>query len=78
MPNYFELDVSLQDIQPRIWRRLLLPSTATFMQLHEAIQDSFGWQQSHLWEFRLPTIDGQPIAGLLGGEEQTVQYFQAI
>ena len=69
MPNYFELDVTLQDIQPRIWRRLLLPSTATFAQLHEAIQDSFGWQQCHLWEFRLPTIKGRPIAGLPGGEE---------
>ena len=43
MPSYFELDVSLQDIQPRIWRRLLLPNTATFAQLHVAIQDSFGW-----------------------------------
>mgnify|MGYP002634832510 FL=1 len=48
----------------RDWRR-----RATFAQLHHAIQQSFGWQQCHLWEFRLPTYQGPPIAGLHGGEE---------
>ncbi len=24
MPRYFEIDVTLQEIQPRIWRRLLI------------------------------------------------------
>lgn len=69
MPRYYEFEVVLQDIQPRIWRRLLLQTTATFAQLHRAIQDSFGWQECHLWEFRLPTLQGRPIAGLPGGEE---------
>jgi len=69
VPSYFELDVSLQDIQPLIWRRLLIPRTATFAQLHVAIQDSFGWRQCHLWEFRLPTFGGRPIAGLPDDED---------
>jgi hypothetical protein len=69
MPRYYEFDISLQEIQPRIWRRLLIPTTATVAQLHTAIQDSFGWQDRHLWEFRLPTFQGAPIAGLPGGEE---------
>ncbi|MCU0662777.1 MAG: plasmid pRiA4b ORF-3 family protein [Myxococcota bacterium] len=69
MPKYYEFEVSLQEIQPRIWRRFLLRNTATFAQLHQAIQLSFGWDDRHLWEFRLPTHQGRPIAGLLGGEE---------
>ena len=69
MPRYFEFDIILQEIQPRVWRRLLVRTTATFTQLHKAIQDSFGWQEYHLWEFRLPTFVGHPIAGLPGGEE---------
>ncbi len=69
MPRYYEFDVSLQELQPRIWRRFLFRTTATFAQLHQAIQESFGWQDYHLWEFRLPTYRGRPIAGLLGGEE---------
>ena len=63
MPKYYEFEVSLQEIQPRIWRRFLLRNTATFAQLHQAIQQSFGWQERHLWEFRLPTHQGRPIAG---------------
>lgn len=68
MARYYEFEVSLQELQPRIWRRFLLRTTATFAQLHQAIQQSFGWQESHLWEFRLPMFRGQPIAGLPGGE----------
>ena len=64
MPRYFEFDVCLQELQPRIWRRFLIRTNSTFAQLHVAIQDSFGWTQSHLWEFRQPTFQGVPIAGL--------------
>ena len=38
MPRYYEFEVSLQELQPRIWRRFLLRTTATFAQLHQAIQ----------------------------------------
>lgn len=69
MPRYFEIDVALQEIQPRIWRRLLIRTTSTFAQLHKAIQQSFGWQDYHLWEFRLPTFNGAPIAGVPTDED---------
>ena len=69
MPRYFEFDVSLQEIQPRIWRRFLLRTTSSFAHLHMAIQESFGWQNCHLWEFRTPGYDGRPIAGLPGDED---------
>lgn len=64
MPAYYELEVSLKEIRPRIWRRFLLPATATFADLHEAIQDSFGWGNYHLWEFRKPGRRGSAIAGV--------------
>ena len=69
MPRYYEFHVAVQDSRPRVWRRFLLRTTSTFAHLHRAIQDSFGWNESHLWEFRLPTLRGRPIAGLPGGEE---------
>jgi hypothetical protein len=52
MPRYFDFKVSLSDIQPDIWRRFLLAENATFEDLHEAIQDAFGWESDHLFEFR--------------------------
>lgn len=62
MPSYFELEVSLRYIKPRIWRRFLIAGDATFGDLHQAIQDSFGWHSCHLWEFR-----GTARGGVLGG-----------
>jgi hypothetical protein len=52
MPKYYDLEVSLIGIEPRIWRRFLLAEDSTFADLHEAIQDSFGWESDHLYEFR--------------------------
>ena len=64
MPKYYEFEVSLKFIKPRIWRRFLLHQAATFAELHNTIQDAFGWQQCHLWEFREPGRHGEPIGGV--------------
>ncbi len=51
MEQYYEFEVTLQEINPPIWRRVLIPLGATFADLHQAIQDSMGWLDCHLWEF---------------------------
>lgn len=65
MPNYLDIEVSLDHIEPRIWRRFLLRDRATFLDLHHAIQHSCGWQNSHLFAF----IDdaGDVVAGVPDG-----------
>ena len=50
----YQLKITLQDIEPPIWRRILVPSTYEFWQLHCAIQDAFGWTDSHLHQFAYP------------------------
>ena len=51
-----QIKITLRDVnEPQVWRRLLLPETYTFRQLHLAIQIAFGWENRHLYEFR-PTI----------------------
>ena len=52
MPKYFDLEISLLEIEPRIWRRFQLAASSNFKTLHGAIQDAFGWQRKHLFEFR--------------------------
>jgi hypothetical protein len=52
MSGYLELEVSLLHIEPRIWRRFLIRPSATFLDLHRAIQSAFGWENAHLFEFR--------------------------
>ena len=52
----FDIEVSLRSIAPRIWRRFLIADTATFQELHAAIQDAGSWTDEHLFAFR--TVDG--------------------
>ena len=68
MPGYFEFEVSLRDLKPRIWRRFLLADDGTFGDLQRAIQDSFGWMGGHLWEFR-SSLRGRVLAGWTGPAE---------
>src|SRR3954468_23031042 len=45
------LKVTLRDVKPPVWRRLLLPGTMTLADLHEAIQAAMGWHGGHLHAF---------------------------
>ena len=58
------LKVTLRDIRPPVWRRLLLPGTMTLADLHEAIQAAMGWHGGHLHAF--------DIAGRQYGDPRTV------
>ena len=49
---YYDFEVSLQGIKPRIWRRFLLRKNSTFHELHDTIQKACGWQNYHLFDFR--------------------------
>lgn len=37
--------------KPPCWRRIVVPNDITFLDLHYAIQDAFGWSGDHLWCF---------------------------
>ncbi len=65
MPKYFEFEVSLPDVKPRIWRRFLLKTrAATFHDLHMAIQDACGWENCHLFCFR--SVKGRDVSDIAG------------
>ena len=64
MPRYFDFHVAMPELETHPWRRFLLRTTSTFFDLHKAIQVAFGWQDYHLFEFRLPGWQGRCIAGL--------------
>ena len=48
-----QLKVALSQVRPPIWRRVLLPATATLGDLHEMIQVLFGWDGDHLHVFEV-------------------------
>ena len=52
----YTLDVSLEDIQPVIWRRITVAADITLSRLERVIQTAMGWSGGHLAEF---DIDGE-------------------
>ena len=49
----YQFNITLKDIQPPVWRRIQVPETYTFWDLHVAIQDVMGWFDSHLHQFKI-------------------------
>ena len=45
--------VVLAGTDPLVWRRIRVPASYSFWDLHVAIQDSMGWLDYHLHEFRV-------------------------
>jgi hypothetical protein len=53
----FQFKISLRNIKPEIWRRIVVPANYSFWDLHVAIQDSMGWLDSHLHAFNVKKPD---------------------
>lgn len=48
----FQFKIELNGVSdPKVWRRLTLPSNYTFVDFHTAIQIAFGWEDAHLYMF---------------------------
>jgi len=57
----FALKLTLLDTQPVIWRRVVLPGSSTFAQLHHVLQAVVGWEDRHLYEFEIADRRFGPI-----------------
>ena len=51
--NAVRLRVTIDDVEPLVWRRLVVPLSWRLDQLHLAIQAAFNWWNAHLHEFRI-------------------------
>lgn len=55
LKHVYRLRVTLQDVEPKVYRILLVPGAFHLGQLHMLIQMSFGWNNSHLHQFIIRT-----------------------
>jgi Plasmid pRiA4b ORF-3-like protein len=53
----YQLRIWIREINPQIWRRLLVRNDSTIAQLHDTLQIAFGWTDQHLHQF---LIRGKP------------------
>ncbi len=67
----FQFKIELDDVSaPKVWRRLTLPSNASFLHFHYIIQFAFGWEDDHLFSFSEERYGSPEITGLTGDEDE--------
>jgi hypothetical protein len=54
-PRVYQVKITIDQIEPPIWRRLQVPADITLPRFHDAIQAAFGWWDYHLHQF---IVDG--------------------
>ena len=50
----FQFKITLIGAEPPIWRRIQVPGSYTFYDLHVAVQNAMGWTDSHLHAYEIP------------------------
>ncbi len=50
----YQIRLEFKESKPRIWRRVIMPGNSTFERLHYTIQNSFYFDDCHLYMFNLP------------------------
>ena len=73
--NILQLKITLDQIEPPIWRRVEVKDDISFYELHHVIQIAMGWWNTHLFEFEaggytIGVIEGSMVPeGTLGSKE---------
>jgi len=60
----YYLRVQLLDIEPLIWRKIVVPGAISLHTLHKMLQVVMGWENAHLYLFRLTINQKTTVYGL--------------
>jgi hypothetical protein len=47
----YHFNIALEESDPLVWRKIVVPADYSFYKLHMAIQGAFGWENRHLFQF---------------------------
>ena len=65
--SVFQVLIELEDVEPTVWRRVLVPESFFWSDLHPVLQAAMGWGMEHEYEFILEEKNGhEPDHQLLG------------
>ena len=51
VPDIYQIKIDLRDINPSVWRRLLVPDDLFLHDLHKVIQTAMGWENTHMHQY---------------------------
>lgn len=71
----YQFLVTLKDVTPKVWRRIAVPATLDFYDLHSIIQTSVGWTDSHLFNFSIVDPINDKMIEMVGDEESVQENF---
>ena len=58
----FQFKIQLKDIsKPPVWRQVLVPAQFSFYKFHLVIQEAFGWENCHLFQFSPKGFGSYPV-----------------
>jgi hypothetical protein len=57
----FQFKITLKDVSPAVWRRILVPSDYSFFELYVAIESAMGWGGGHLHAFSIAKKGAMPV-----------------
>lgn len=65
-PYIYQFKIILRGYTPNIWRRIQVPKYYTFWDLHVAIQDAMGWEDTRLHQFEMtnPMTEELDVIGI--------------
>ncbi len=86
----YQVHIALKSSQPKIWRRILIPSDLLLKDFHLVIQVAMGWTNSHLHQFvcqgnfygepddemwgNMEDYSGMKVSDLLKREKDSLMY----
>jgi len=62
--SQYSLHVQLTGIEPPIWRKIVVPGAISLHTLHKMLQVVMGWENAHLYLFRLTINEKTTVYGL--------------
>ncbi len=53
MRTVYQLEITLKDVSPPVWRCVLIPGDYSLSQVQETLLTAMGWEGCHLYSFRI-------------------------
>ena len=66
------LKITLDEVKPPVWRRVLIPPDASLSYLHAVIQDAMGWGEEHLYDFMVGSGRGKSLLYTSDSEDHAI------
>ncbi len=63
----YKINISLNTVEPKVWRQAIIPADITFRRLSAILNDIIGWMGENLFTLMAP--DGQSVSGMPDGSE---------